>query len=79
MPTLYSPTHSDPQFWLNEGWTTYLERVLVGKVHNDPAARDFSYIIGRKALEEALKQYESEPRYQRLVVPYAWGEDPDDA
>lgn len=64
------------------GWTTWLERVLQGVLHG-PAERDFSYIIGRKALNEALKQYEStDPevsKYQRLVIEYAFGEDPDDA
>lgn len=60
------------------GWTTWLERVLQGVLHG-PAEREFSYIIGRKALTEALKQYENQPKYQRLVIPYAFGEDPDDA
>ena len=36
-------------FWLNEGWTTYLERRLQAAVHGEPH-RDFSSIIGWKAL-----------------------------
>lgn len=36
-------------FWLNEGWTTYLERRLQAAVHGEPH-RDFSAIIGWKAL-----------------------------
>jgi leukotriene-A4 hydrolase len=36
-------------FWLNEGWTTYLERRLGAAVHGEPH-RDFSAIIGWKAL-----------------------------
>lgn len=35
--------------WLNEGWTTYLERRLQAGVHGEPH-RDFSAIIGWKAL-----------------------------
>lgn len=35
--------------WLNEGWTTYLERRIGMAVHGD-AERDFSAIIGWKAL-----------------------------
>lgn len=68
------------QFWLNEGWTTWLERVLQGKLHG-AAERDFSYIIGRKALSEALKSYDKDGsrKYQRLVIDYELGEDPDDA
>jgi leukotriene-A4 hydrolase len=24
-------------FWLNEGWTTYLERLIIGRLHGAPA------------------------------------------
>ncbi|PVF96254.1 hypothetical protein CPB86DRAFT_762462 [Serendipita vermifera] len=65
-------------FWLNEGWTTYFERVLQQVLHG-PLARDFSFIIGAKALVDSLKTYESRPKYQRLVIDFEYGEDPDDA
>ncbi|GAA96251.1 uncharacterized protein L969DRAFT_100748 [Mixia osmundae IAM 14324] len=65
-------------FWLNEGWTTYLERLIVGRLHGEPA-RSFSYIIGATALQKSLQEMRSEPRYQRLVVEYKEGEDPDSA
>lgn len=65
-------------FWLNEGWTTYMERLLLEHIHN-PAERGFSFIIGAKALKDALKQYEHNPKYQRLVIDFQPGEDPDDA
>ncbi|CAE6490640.1 unnamed protein product [Rhizoctonia solani] len=65
-------------FWLNEGWTKYTERLLLRALHG-PAARDFSYIIGEKALIDALERYQDQPKYQRLVIDYAYGEDPDDA
>ncbi|EKM60600.1 uncharacterized protein PHACADRAFT_246632 [Phanerochaete carnosa HHB-10118-sp] len=65
-------------FWLNEGFTTYMERVLQEKLHS-PAARGFQYVIGSKSLRDALKSYESAPKYQRLVIPFEKGEDPDDA
>ena len=51
---------------------------MLGKINGDPE-RDFGYIIGRKELDDALKGYENTPRYQRLVIPYTRGEDPDDA
>lgn len=74
-----SITHANAShFWLNEGWTTYMERVLQEKIH-DPAERGFSYIIGRKQLDDALKDYENTPKYQRLVIPFNRGENPDDA
>ena len=65
-------------FWLNEGWTTYTERVLMGAVHG-PLERSFSYIIGRNSLTEAFKQYTDKLKYQQLVIPFEKGEDPDDA
>ncbi|KAG8889516.1 hypothetical protein FRB98_003990 [Tulasnella sp. 332] len=65
-------------FWLNEGFTTYFERVLQGALHG-ALERDFSYIIGKKSLDDALKQYTEKRKYQRLVIPYTYGEDPDDA
>ncbi|WFD06128.1 leukotriene-A4 hydrolase [Malassezia vespertilionis] len=69
-------------FWLNEGWTVYLERLLLQKVHaddNGPAHRGFSYIIGAKALKDALEGFSNVPRFQRLIPEYKAGEDPDDA
>ncbi|KAI1790494.1 metalloprotease [Ganoderma leucocontextum] len=65
-------------FWLNEGWTTYIERLLLQLLHT-PADRGFSFLIGYKSLQDALKQYEDRPRYQRLVIDFETGEDPDDA
>ncbi|KAG5715728.1 Leukotriene A-4 hydrolase [Termitomyces sp. T112] len=65
-------------FWLNEGWTTYIERVLQQKLHTS-AHRDFSYIIGAKALKNALQEFEKAPRYRRLVIDFDVGEDPDSA
>jgi leukotriene-A4 hydrolase len=55
-----------------------MERLLLQFLHN-PAARGFSYIIGAKALVDDLERYTDTPLYQRLVIDYAKGEDPDDA
>ena len=65
-------------FWLNEGWTTFTERVIMGTVRG-PLRRDLSYITGRKSLAEALKLYTDKPKYQQLVIPFDKGEDPDEA
>ncbi|RPD59504.1 zincin [Lentinus tigrinus ALCF2SS1-6] len=54
-------------FWLNEGWTTYIERLLLQLLHT-PADRGFLFLIGYKSLQDALKQYEENPKYQRLVI-----------
>lgn len=69
-------------FWLNEGWTVYLERLLLQKVHGEeegPAHRGFSYIIGARGLKDALAGFSRTPRFQRLMPKYEEGEDPDDA
>lgn len=44
------------------------------------AGRGFSYIIGHKSLKDSLSEYEKAGtrKYQRLVIPYSFGEDPDD-
>lgn len=64
-------------FWLNEGWTTYLERRIAGALHGE-AHRHFSAIIGWKALEESIKGYGEDHEYTKLVVDLK-GKDPDDA
>ncbi|KAJ4485336.1 peptidase family M1-domain-containing protein [Lentinula aciculospora] len=72
-------THADAShFWLNEGWTTYIERLLLQVIHS-PADRGFSFIIGYKALQDDLEMYVDRPKYQRLVIEFKKGEDPDDA
>ena len=65
-------------FWLNEGWTTYMERVLQQILHG-PAERSFSYVIGKKALLDDLERFVDRPKYQRLVIDFEPGEDPDEA
>ncbi len=36
-------------------------------------------MIGYKALVDDLKRYKDQPKYQRLVIEFEKGEDPDDA
>jgi leukotriene-A4 hydrolase len=64
-------------FWLNEGWTTYLERRIQAYVHGE-AHRHFSSIIGWKALEDSIERYGVDHPYTKLVVDLK-GADPDDA
>ncbi|KAF9218882.1 zincin [Gyrodon lividus] len=65
-------------FWLNEGWTTYIERLLQELIRS-PAHRGLSYVIGYKSLVDALKLFQTTPKYQRLVIGFETGEDPDSA
>ncbi|KAF2180580.1 leukotriene A-4 hydrolase [Zopfia rhizophila CBS 207.26] len=64
-------------FWLNEGWTTYLERRIQAAIHGE-THRHFSSIIGWKALEDSIERYGKEHPYTQLVVDLK-GNDPDDA
>lgn len=43
------------------------------------AERGMSYVIGSKALYDSLERNANNPRFQRLVIDYKQGEDPDDA
>ncbi|KAE9976386.1 hypothetical protein EG328_002655 [Venturia inaequalis] len=64
-------------FWLNEGWTTYLERRIQAEIHGEPH-RDFSAIIGWKALEDSITMYGEDHEFTKLIVDLK-GKDPDDA
>ncbi|TVY90405.1 Leukotriene A-4 hydrolase-like protein [Lachnellula willkommii] len=64
-------------FWLNEGWTTYLERRIQAAVHGE-SHRDFSAIIGWKALEDSVKIFGEGHEFTKLVIDLK-GKDPDDA
>ncbi|KAF1813311.1 leukotriene A-4 hydrolase [Eremomyces bilateralis CBS 781.70] len=70
-------TCSWEHFWLNEGWTVYLERRILAAVHGE-AHRDFSAIIGWKALEDSVKLYGADHEYTKMV-PNLKEVDPDDA
>ncbi|OAA71547.1 leukotriene A4 hydrolase [Cordyceps fumosorosea ARSEF 2679] len=56
-------------FWLNEGWTTYLERRIGAGLHGEPEF-DFSSIIGWKALEDAVAQFGPDHEYTKLIISH---------
>ncbi len=62
-------------FWLNEGFTTYLERRILEQVYG-PARAEMEAVLGLRALQEDLAKLE--PRDQMLYIELA-GRDPDDA
>ena len=64
-------------FWLNEGWTTYLERRIQAAVHGE-AHRDFSAIIGWKGLQDSVTEFGNTHEFTKLVIDLK-GKDPDDA
>lgn len=77
-------------FWLNEGWTVYLERRIIGAIAAAEAqeegranpekygeqVRHFNAIIGWNALVETVESFD--PKFTSLVWDLASG-DPDDA
>ena len=64
-------------FWLNEGWTTYIERRIQAAIHGEPH-RSFSSIIGWKALTDSINNYGEDHEFTKLVIDLK-GKDPDDA
>ena len=66
-------------FWLNEGWTVFLERKILAKMHSKAHA-DFSAIIGFKALEESVKNFTDSGKLEfTKLVQNLEGVDPDDS
>ncbi|WZH43661.1 peptidase family M1-domain-containing protein [Fusarium acuminatum] len=63
-------------FWLNEGWTMYLERRIQAVIHGD-AEFDFSAIIGWQALEDAVELFGKDHEYTKLIIKHD-GVDPED-
>ncbi len=63
-------------FWLNEGWTMWLQRKIMARVHKDSKFFDFDAIGGWEHLRDDVKLLPDE--FTRLV-PIIDGRDPDDA
>ena len=65
--------------WLNEGWTVFLERRIIGKLKGFDHA-EFSSIIGWEALRQSVELFNSRniPEYTRLQ-PDLRNTDPDDS
>lgn len=61
-------------FWLNEGFTTYIERRIIEAVYGEPR-REMEAVLGKKSVEEELKGLDERDRI--LHVDLA-GRDPDE-
>ncbi|KAI8056806.1 peptidase family M1-domain-containing protein [Syncephalis plumigaleata] len=64
-------------FWLNEGWTMFVERKIIGRLHSE-ADRQFSSILGLKDLKTDVDEYGSSHPFTALC-PDLTNADPDDA
>ncbi len=66
------------QFWLNEGFTTFLERKIVGRLGGGEPLRHFRAIEGWKDMEYAIETRGQNNNLTKLVVDLR-GVDPDEA
>ncbi|RIB19601.1 leukotriene A4 hydrolase [Gigaspora rosea] len=64
-------------FWLNEGWTVFIERKIMGRLHGEAAA-EFDAIIGWRALEQDIKLF-GENNVLTALTPKLKDVDPDDS
>ncbi|KAJ5730201.1 uncharacterized protein N7483_004709 [Penicillium malachiteum] len=64
-------------FWLNEGWTVYLERRILAAIHGE-SYRHFSAIIGWKSLTDSVEHFGEDHDFTKLITNLE-GKDPDDA
>jgi leukotriene-A4 hydrolase len=65
-------------FWLNEGWTMFLERKTIGRLEGKQAFY-FGASQGATALADAVKTIGADHPFTRLVPDLSNGGDPDDA
>ncbi|CCH62184.1 hypothetical protein TBLA_0G02440 [Henningerozyma blattae CBS 6284] len=65
-------------FWLNEGWTVYLERRILAYLHGEPH-RHFSALIGWNDLQNSIDSMKNPERFSTLIQNLNDGTDPDDA
>ncbi|KAG0172804.1 Leukotriene A-4 hydrolase [Apophysomyces sp. BC1034] len=70
-------TQNWEHFWLNEGWTVFVERKIAGRMHGE-AERQFSSIIGWKALKESVELFGYDSPATVLKPDLSSGVDPDD-
>lgn len=66
-------------FWLNEGFTVFLERKILARARGDPSLFDFKALGGWDDLKATVATIGAEHNYTRLVPDLSDGNDPDDA
>lgn len=64
-------------FWLNEGWTVYVERLILKDLHGEDN-RLFSATIGWRALQDSIEQF-GKTNQLTALVPNLTNIDPDDS
>lgn len=69
--------HTWEDFWLNEGWTIWLQRKIMAGIHSKEYY-NFDAIIGWKALLDSVERYGADHEFTKLI-PTLDGFDPDDS
>lgn len=64
-------------FWLNEGFTMYLERLILGELHGEKH-RHLHALLGYQDLQKTITELKGKPEFTKLR-PDMTGIDPDDA
>lgn len=57
---------SSEHFWLNEGWTMYIERRIIGRLNGEPL-RQFDALLGRIELTEDVAEFGAQSPLTSLV------------
>ena len=72
-------TRNWEHFWLNEGFTVFVERKIAGRLHGREML-EFDSIIGLKALKESVNHFNEikKPEFS-VLCPCLKEQDPDDA
>jgi len=73
----YTTNASWSDFWLNEGFTVYIERMILGKM-NSPQYRDFESLIGYYDLIKTMEDLGPNNEFTKLQ-PNLVNTDPDEA
>jgi leukotriene-A4 hydrolase len=73
----YTTNSSWRDFWLNEGFTVYIERMILGQIH-DSKYRDFESLIGYKDLIKTVQDTGATHEFTKLL-PNLEDTDPDEA
>ena len=66
-------------FWLNEGWTVWLERKIMSRVKGNEEVVKLSAQSGWVALTDSINQYGAEHKFTKLICRLDGDGDPDDA
>eukprot|EP00697_Spironema_sp_BW2_P004061 gnl/Spiro4/15473_TR8329_c0_g1_i1.p1 gnl/Spiro4/15473_TR8329_c0_g1~~gnl/Spiro4/15473_TR8329_c0_g1_i1.p1 ORF type:complete len:631 (-),score=182.25 gnl/Spiro4/15473_TR8329_c0_g1_i1:100-1947(-) len=74
----YVTNSSWTDFWLNEGFTVYIERLILGHVRHSEAYRHFEALCGYNDLIKTVERYGATHEFTKLQ-PNLTGIDPDDA